>query len=103
MEKLVYKFLDSQIGREFKFRDTKNNGGRRYILPSNQTDLSGYLLRVYTYGGGVIRVDVNPSTTNTISSFFSIGDAASKYYVRNWFKSIHNIVLYDDFLKFNYE
>lgn len=103
MEKLVYKFLDSQIGREFKFRDTKNNSGRCYILPSNQTALSGFLFRIYTYGGVVSRVDVNPSTINTISTLFSIGDATSKYYVMEWFKSIYNIVLYDDFLKFNYE
>jgi hypothetical protein len=103
MEKLVYKFLDSQIGREFKFRNTKNNSGRCYILPSNQTDLSGYLFRVYTYEGSVSRVDVNPSTINTISSLFSIGDVTSKHYVGKWFKSIYNIVQYDDFLKFNYE
>jgi hypothetical protein len=48
-------------------------------------------------------VDVNPSTINTISTLFSIGDATSKYYVMEWFKSIHNIAEYDDFLKFSYD
>lgn len=103
MEKLVYKFLDNSIGRNFKFRKPNNNSGRFYVLPSNQDDISEFLFRVYVFEGKVSRVDFNYSTIDTISNLFSIEKPISKYYVKNWFMSVRNIEDYDDLLKFIYE